>query len=48
MFMVAINAAILPKMKADTIAPVMIISELTKVYVSFLGAISFPTMVKIA
>ena len=31
LFIVAIRAAMLPKMKADTIAPVMMMSELTRV-----------------
>ena len=45
--MVAISAAMLPNIKAETIAPVIIINELANTYVGVLGAISFPTIVKI-
>lgn len=48
LFMVAMRAAMLPKMKAVTIAPVMMMSELTTIYVDVLGDISLPTIDKIA
>lgn len=34
-------------MKADTMAPVMIMRELARVYAAVLGASSLPTMVRI-
>jgi len=44
---VAINAAIFPNIKADTIAPIIIIMALKKVYPDVLGDISLPIIVKI-
>ena len=37
----------LPKMKAETIAPVMMIKELASVWAAVLGESSLPTMVRI-
>lgn len=48
LFIVAMSAAMLPKMKAVTIAPVMMISELTMIYVEVRGEISLPTMDRMA
>jgi hypothetical protein len=43
-----IRAAMFPKMKAATTAPVMMIIEDTAVYVVSLGAISLPIIVRMA
>jgi hypothetical protein len=45
---VAIKAAMLPKMKAETRAPVIMINELMKVWAGDLGEISLPTILRIA
>jgi hypothetical protein len=47
LFIVAIRAAMLPNMKAETRAPVIIINELMKVCAGDLGEISLPTILRI-
>lgn len=48
LFIVAIRAAILPKINAETTAPVIMMIAAMIVYKVVYGAISFPVIVKMA